>query len=181
MKLGRNVVLTSFKKQLIQLAEDSDRRFHLEIRKRIGKRATPLYEEKIKQLIVHTPDRLTRIYELWNTKKSSGDLSRIAGFILAYVYNPKDFLSCDDYGLFGYLDDAYLVILVYEQVLWGAQIQGIKIKESEHELLESIGDVRALVKVLIPKEAQQIESMLEELIQGRDEQYLSSFGAPSKK
>jgi len=42
---------------------------------------------------------------------------QLQGFLLTYLYHPTDFLPESNWGLFGYLDDAYLVGRIYLDTL----------------------------------------------------------------
>ncbi|MCA9395551.1 MAG: DUF1232 domain-containing protein [Candidatus Omnitrophica bacterium] len=173
-------MLSAFEAQLKNLAEEKWYQFHCEIRNRVGKRATPVFENKLKNLIVETPKRLNSIYRHWNQIKNGDETRHLGGFILAYLYNPTDFLSSEDYGLFGYLDDAYLVALAYERVLWEAHVCGNPLTEEEEDYLVNMKETRKLVRTIIPAESKQIEQMLQELIGGKKGRYLSSFRLSSE-
>lgn len=174
-------MLTAFEKQLKQLAIDPYDHFHAEIRKRIGKKLTDDFEQKLKNLIVNTPQHMESIYKYWNHHKTQKRIKKIGSFALSYLYNPKDYLSCDEYGLFGYLDDAYFVALVYERVLWDAKINGSELTRYEDEFLQNAHITKKMVQTVIPEEAAKIESMFDELLTGKSNKYYDSFVEQKKE
>jgi len=168
-------MLNSFKEQLKQLVIDPNDKFHLHLRKRVGKRATLLLEKRLKQIILLMPGVVARIYVLWERDKTPLQAKHLGGFLLAYMYHPKDFFPEQDYGLFGYLDDAYVAAAIYQEVLKDSAAAGIKIEAADEKLLKDLLTLKKAVKTVIPKEIEKIEKMIEEFKVGNQRTYLAMF------
>ena len=168
-------MLQEWKEQLRVLAASPDSQFHLNIRKRVGKKATLILEGKLKELILLMPNLVSRVYAFWTKQKSPSSVKKTAGFLLTYLYHPKDFLSEEEYGLFGYLDDAYLAALVYEKVLQEASGGSERIASIDQEFLEKVGSLKQTAKMVIPKEAEAINRMVEEILEGNQSAFVGLF------
>lgn len=149
-------MLKALKEELKRLSIDPADNFHGKIKKRVGKRATEVLEKRLKQIILLMPSLVNRIRAHWEEERGNVRIKKLGGFVLAYLYNPKDFLSKDEHGLFGYLDDAYLVVVVYEQVLRDTE----HITDEDRDFLELIAKSKKYVKAVIPDETQKIEDMV---------------------
>ncbi len=153
-------MLIALKEELKRLAADPKDPFHHKIRARVGKRATGMLEKRLKQTVLIMPSLITRIRIYWERKDSSASIKKLGGFLFAYLYNPQDFLSEEEHGLFGYLDDAYLVICIYEKVLEG----NLGIDGEDIEFLKVITKTKKYVESLIPAETKKIKEMVDEAI-----------------
>lgn len=157
-------MLAAFKEELKRLAIDPQDPFHQKVRDRIGKRATLVVEKRLKQLILIMPGLVRRIHAHWDQSSAGSEIKRLGGFLFIYLYQPKDFLPEDEHGLFGYLDDAYLVLIVYEKVLCAVANEGGGLGKEDEEYLKHIQSSKRYVKAVIAKEAKKIEAMVEKAI-----------------
>ena len=157
-------MLTAFKEELKRLAVDPLDPFHQRIRDRIGKRATLVVEKRLKQLILIMPGLVRSIRAQWEASKAGSEIKKLGGFMFIYLYQPKDFLPEDEHGLFGYLDDAYLVAIVYEKVVRAAEHAGAALGEDDEAYMKQIQTSKRYVKAVIPKETKKIEEMVEKAI-----------------
>lgn len=153
-------MLTALKEDLKRLAADPADPFHTHIRRRIGKRATGILEKRIKQLIFLMPGLISSMRNHWETEDCPQKVKKLGGFLFAYLYHPKDFIPEDEYGLFGYLDDAYLTAVVYEKAFADAALPTI----DQQDFLERISSIKKYVRALIPFEAAEIEKMVEDAV-----------------
>ena len=110
-------MIHAFKDSLKRLVADPNDLFHLHVRDRIGKKATDHFEGKVKEFILRMPSMVSRIDRLLALEKEDSVAHRLAQYLLIYLYDPIDFLPEKDNGLFGYLDDAYFVAIVYLLIL----------------------------------------------------------------
>ena len=156
-------MLHAFKEHLKSLAADSKDPFFLKVRQRIGKRATALLEKRLRQLVVITPDVVERVHELWRQFGKDLPARKVSGYLLTYLYHPKDFLDEDEHGLFGYLDDAYFAALVYEFVLARVQEAGNDLTAQDKRFLKEISNMKDAARLVIPNEAEKIEKMFKEI------------------
>jgi len=169
-------MLRAFKEHLKEMSKNPKDKFHLQVRKRVGKRATAILEKRLRLLILLMPDIVSRIYGLWRQQKAPSEVKKLGGFPLTYLYQTKDFLSAHERGLFGYLDDAYFTALVYEKVVEDLRQEAPSIMTSDDKKnYEKIKEFKRDAKIIIPKEALKIERMLEEIIKGEETVFASAF------
>ena len=168
-------MLTALKEQLKTLVSDPADQFHLKIRKRVGKRATHILEKKLKQFILLMPILVSQIHQHWNRQKSKSEIKKLGGFLLAYLYHPQDFISEAEQGLFGYLDDAYLVAVVYEAVLKELIEAGEQLESEDEKLCDEVKDLQRAATIVIPKEAEAINQMVEEILEGKQSAFVGLF------
>ena len=168
-------MLTAVKEQLKTLASDPTDQFHHKIRRRVGKRATSILEKKLKQFILLMPILVSRIHQHWNRQKSKSEIKKLGGFLLAYLYHPQDFISEAEQGLFGYLDDAYLVAVVYEAVLKELTEAGNQLASEDEKLRDEVKDLQRAATIVIPKEAEKINRMVEEILEGNRHTFVGLF------
>ncbi|HOY10533.1 MAG TPA: hypothetical protein PLB05_10750 [Candidatus Omnitrophota bacterium] len=168
-------MLRALKKQLKVLALDEDNKFHEALRKRVGKRATELFENRTKQLILLMPDVVERIhYYYGHMQKDDSRTKKLGGYLLTYLYHPKDLIG-DEWGLLGYLDDAYFAAVVFEKIIKEVAKEDQLLVEPNKEFNESLRHLKVTVRSVIPKEAQKIDQMVEEIIKGEMETFTSMF------
>lgn len=153
-------MLAAFKEELKRLAVDPDDPFHKKISQRIGKRATQVVEERLKRLILVMPGIVKRIHVHWTESPAGSEIKKLGGFVFVYLYQPKDFLSEAEHGLFGYLDDAYLVAIVYEQVILVTGKRERSLEEVDKDYLKQIQASKRYIKAVIPQETKKIEDMV---------------------
>lgn len=169
-------MLKAMKEQLKSLAQDHDGTFHVNLRRKIGKRATQVLEKRLKQIIVLTPDLVARIYAYWEAEKAGTKTKKLGSYLLTYLYLPKDFISEEEWGLFGYLDDAYFVAKMYTTVIEEMKDSGIKIRAGDINLYDQVKMLQRDIRIVIPKEAKDIDQMINELSEGKKTVYYSLVG-----
>lgn len=160
-------MLQALKNQLTQLAADPRDPFAAKIRERVGARRALLYAKPLRDLILVMPQLITQIQVWCSESKIPSRMKRLHGFVLSYLYHPYDFIPDEGTGLFGYLDDAYLVASVYERTR--CQMDHAK-RPSLHNMeyiAEQIPAWQELARQFLPSETQRIEYMLDEFVEGR--------------
>ena len=100
-------MIRALKGQFKYLVREENKKFHQILRGRIGKKATPVLEDKLKRFIVLMPDMLSRIYYFRKHNASSPKTKELCGYLLMHLYHPNEHSAIDRYSLFGYMDDAY--------------------------------------------------------------------------
>ena len=168
-------MLRAMKEQLKTLAETDHQQFHANLRACVGKRATAVLEEKLKEIILLMPDLVSRIYVHWSKSDGKSEAKRIGGYLLTYLYTPEDFLSTKEWGLFGYLDDAYFVAKVFTQVIDEAQSSNIRVSGKDLKYYDQAKYLKKYVRGVIPKEAEKIDAMVSELKAGHSKLYEEIF------
>lgn len=168
-------MIAAFQEQLKRLAEEKKEDFHKDLRARVGKRATRVLEERLSKFILLMPHLINRIYSHWNRHKGVSNEKQLMGFVLSYLYHPKDFLDESHKHFFGYLDDAYLVAIVYEEVMSEFKKADIQIPKTDQSLLEEILSLKKYVKGVLPLESKKIEKMVAELMQEQTQRFDELF------
>lgn len=169
-------MLKGLDERLKRLSKDPDDDFHHQIRSRIGKKATRLFEQRLKNLIGLMPQLLSKGFAYCNRKEVPAELKRAIGFTLTYLYHPKDFLPEDHGKLFGYLDDAYCVGLVYERVLRALQKARVELAVSDEDFLKQFALMKRCVKAVIPEESKAIAEMTAGVFKGNYQSFQAVFG-----
>lgn len=155
-------MIGEFQANLKRLLADPDDLFHHHVRARIGKKATDNFEGKVKEFILQMPSLVSRIDRMILLEKEGSAAHRLAKYLLIYLYDPLDFLPEKDSGLFGYLDDAYFVAIVYLLVLEKIDLS-LRIKEDE-KTKEWIFLHLEPVRYLIPDESRKIDKTVSDIL-----------------
>ena len=168
-------MLKAFKNQLKQMSMDPADSFAELLRRRVGASKVSQHEQPLRNMILVMPDMLAQIKAWIEEPGMSADLRRLQGFVLTYLYHPKDILPEDSNGLFGYIDDAFLVSLAFQRTL--AERRGLGYDSSlERELAGQLPDWLKHAREVIPREAEQVVLMFNELITGKTRLYEEVMG-----
>ena len=168
-------MLKAMKEQLKYLAEHDEKNFHVQLRTRVGKKATVILEDRLKAIILLMPDLVGRIYFYWSKSSLNAKSKKLGGYLLTYLYTPEDFLSAKEWGLFGYLDDAYFVAKIYTQVIDDINQEGGKISGIDLKYYEDAKFLKKYVRGVIPKESKKIDDMILQLNEGNQKIYSEIF------
>lgn len=159
-------MLKALDERLKRLSKDPNDDFHYQIRCRIGKKATHLFEQRLKNLICLTPQLLSRGLAYCNRGEVPAEIKKSIGFALTYLYHPKDFLPEDNEKLFGYLDDAYCIALIYEKVLKALRKARVRVTAADEDFLRQFILTKRSIKAVIPEEGKAISEMITNLFKG---------------
>jgi len=168
-------MLRAIEERLKRLAAEENNDFHDQIRRRVGKRATQLLEQRLRNLIHLMPKLLTQSLVHCNRKEIPSSLKREIGFLLAYLYQPHDFLPEDNQRLFGYLDDAYCVAIVYDKILRHLRKSGVPLSANDEQFAAQFTLMKRGVKAVIPQEARKISEMLAGISKSDNELFYTAF------
>ena len=168
-------MLRAMKEQLKILAQDEDKKFHNILRERIGKKATELLENRLKQLIILIPDLVERVYYYYgHLQTNNSKTKKLGGYLLTYLYHPEDLIS-DEWGLFGYLDDAYFGAAVFEEIIHEVSVEDQLLIEPDKKFNESLKLLKASARSVIPEEASKIDNMIQNIVKGEEAGFLNLF------
>jgi len=142
----------------------------------VGKKATAALEDRLREIILLMPDLVSRIYFYWNRSKVNTKSKKLGGYLLTYLYTPEDFLSAKEWGLFGYLDDAYFVAKIYTQVIDDAIEEKQKVAGMDMKYYEEAKFLKKYVRGVIPKESKKIDDMVSQLCEDNQKIYSEIFG-----
>jgi len=168
-------MLKALKEQLKTLSEADTQNFHVNLRGRVGKKATAVLEDRLKEIIVLMPDLVSRIYMYWDKSEQRSDVKKMGGYLLTYLYTPDDFLSTKEWGLFGYLDDAYFVAKMYTQVIDEVKVSGGKIAGIDLKYYDQAKYLKKYVRGVIPEVTKKIDAMIMQLKEGESKIYEEMF------
>lgn len=148
--------------------------FRVQLRRRIGKRATLILEQRLRNIILLMPKLLAESYKHCNRREVSPDLKKLVSFTLTYFYHPMDILPDEKGKLFGYLDDAFFVALAYEAMLKTLSASGRNLTRFDHEFLRSFRPLKRVIRNVIPEESERILEIFNELLNGEHGAFMAA-------
>ena len=164
-------MLKALRNQLQAMAKDPNDPFTAFIRKRVGVREALRFEGPARKMILAMPSMIAQI-RAWSDESSQPlEIKKMQSFALAYLYNPTDFLPEKTTGLFGYLDDAYLVASVFQKTIEVVPLAGLRPMEEDVLLKRSVAEWLDLTRELIPDESSQIDQILVRASDSRSTRY----------
>lgn len=156
-------MLKAFKSQLRQLSLDPRDPFTAIVRRIAGPRSAARFEQSLRQMVLAMPDMIYQI-ERWSEEPAQPPtIKKLHSFALRYLYHPTDFLSEDNLGFFGYVDDAYLVASVYQRTMDDRDWVGLKPFIEHPDIAKNVTGWIDAARLLIPKETTRMDHMLDEL------------------
>jgi uncharacterized membrane protein YkvA (DUF1232 family) len=165
------IMLEQLQSRLNALAGDPSDPFTGSIRALVGPRDAVLYERPMRELILAMP-AMTRQIRAWITgARFQSGIARLHGFAMSYLYSPEDLLPETRLGLFGYLDDAYLVARVYHRTLLEADCLAGGCLPADAPKPGTVNDWLLLAKRLLPRETAALDKMLDEVFMSRAGNY----------
>ncbi len=174
-------MLNALKQQLVHLSQEDDGRFLSALKKRVGTSQAKLHVEPLKNFILVMPEMISQI-SVWSEEdRVPAEVRRLHGYVLTYLYHPVDFLHDEGYGLFGYLDDAYVVGSAYQATI--SQIPKEKRKHLPHhkDLAEQLENWLSQVRSVLPKETVHINKMMSDLLKGEEGSFQNIFSKNTQK
>ncbi len=163
--------------QLKNLAENNDAVFREAIKKRLNGITTDEQIGAVKEFIFLLPPTLKVLTGYWSDKATPHEIKNLSGLIIDYILQPNDFISEDGNGLFGYMDDAYLVVSAF------IRIQDLYLRDwqnkspEEIDLTQRARRLMATPKIIIPDESSRIDEIIDMCINGKIEsleEYISA-------
>jgi len=162
-------MLKALQDHLRGLANDKSGRLKKEIEARWGDEVTEDQIHAIKEFIFLMPPCLKVLSQYWNDRKTPAKIKSLAGLIITYVFHPHDLISDEEHGLFGYIDDAYLVVASL------LRIQDMYIRdwadksELERDLIERAGSLINAPRLVIPDDIAKIDNSITKCLDGKIE------------
>ncbi len=175
LKKGGRTMLKALDERLKRLSKDPNDDFHSRVRARIGKKATRLFEQRLKNLICLMPQLLFRGLEHCRRDEIPAEIKRSIGFALTYLYHPDDFLPEKNNEFFGYLDDAYCIALVYEKVLKTLRKARLKLSPADEDFLKQFSLMKKSIRIVIPDEGKAIGEMVGGMFKGDHSSFHAIF------
>lgn len=160
-------MLRALGEQLRLMAADPGNNFASTIRRLAGPREAARCGQPLRRMILSLPDMAAQLRRWSDRSGLSARAIRMQRFALDYLYDPIDFLSTSDSGLFRYLDDAYLIARIYQLTLMDCDASGVKNRGKDRALTKSVADWIAAARRLLPNETARIDELLDEVARGR--------------
>ncbi len=161
-------MLKALANELRNLADTAGDQFEEAIRIRLDSKTTEEQVSKLKEFIFLLPPVLKQLSGYWNEKSTPTKAKEMSRLIITYILEPDDFLPERKAGLFGYLDDAYVVVSAF------LRIQDLCLRDwqdkadEERELAERARDLMVAPKIVIPDEVAKIDKMLDSFMSGEN-------------
>lgn len=159
-------MLIAFKQQLKQLAKNQNEFFE-HVQARVGHEKAGRYVEPLKNLVLVMPEMIAQVQSWSNDSRIPSMEKKLHGFMLTYLYHPVDFLPESGKGLFGYLDDAYLVGSIYSRTMRLMDHDTRRTLPNLGPLVTYVEEWLTSARDVIPAECQKIDGLLDELVHGR--------------
>jgi uncharacterized membrane protein YkvA (DUF1232 family) len=159
-------MLSALDHQLRTLAQDSYNQFREEVSERENGKPTEEQLSALKEFIFLLPATLKQLSLYWNRKDTPPDAKRVSGFIITYIYEPNDFLPQARHGLFGYLDDAYLVVQAYLKIQDQFLRDWHRKSQEELALIERARQLIVAPQLIIPDVTVKIDRLVDSLMKG---------------
>ena len=159
-------MLRALKQHLVRLSEEQKDRFQAIITKKVGARQAKVLAGLLKNFILVLPEMIAQV-RVWSDEQDlPKQIHYLNGNLLTYLYHPADFLHDEGYGLFGYLDDAYLVGSIYYTTLQAIGPEKRRLQPNQADISAQIEAWLEATRRVIPKETAMIEKMKRDLSSG---------------
>lgn len=164
-------MLRAFKSQLLELANHKEDSISKRISQCLAKADCKKEAEQVRNFILVIPEMIQQIRAWTEEDKLQASIKRLHGYTLTYLYHPHDFLPEEPYGLFGYLDDAYLVGKVYAYTLLQSEPSKLRFISDQTNFSKVIGSWLDLTRKILPNETQQIDDLFHKLTLGDESSF----------
>ena len=159
-------MVQKFKNKLIHLAVENNDLFIEKIQERIPSEEGIATAISLQRFVLTMPDLIIQIRRWMKEPACPSQIKRLSGFLLTYIYHPSDFIPEKRFGLFGYLDDAYLTGKIYIQTMNFTDYNTRHFLPNMKNLATDIPNWIKTTRRVLPKETGKIDRMLKELLEG---------------
>lgn len=154
-------MLISFRKKLMVLADDPRDDFRKRMIQQVGPVEAVRFEAPLRKMILAMPDMLAQL-SLWSRELGMPQpLRRAQMLALAYIYSPDDLLPDESNGLYGYLDDAYVVASTYSRTLQEVGPAGLRPMTDNVPLALLVPDWVRLTRECLPEMTERADALLD--------------------
>jgi uncharacterized membrane protein YkvA (DUF1232 family) len=156
-------MLKAFKAQLVSLAECSDQSLEKRFLKAACYPEATAHAKDLKNFILSLPELLQQTRIWFESDATPRKFKAVYGYLLTYVYHSLDFLPEEDFGFWGYLDDAYLAGLVYYQTI---QYHVDSPKRFDAGFTEQVEQWLTKTRKVIPNHTAKLDALYERMMAG---------------
>ncbi len=170
-------MLKALSNKLKELAKNTYDDFRATLKKRMNGKVTEEQISALKEFIFLLPPTLKILSSYWDDSKTPPDIKKLSSLLIAYIIRRDDLLSDEKLGLFGYLDDSYIVVSAF------LKIQEMYLRDwqekspEERELADRARKLIVAPRIVIPEETTGIDEVMELYVRGHItsfEDYLTS-------
>lgn len=154
-------MLNAFREKLTRLANDPQDPFRRRVMERVGPLEAPRLEAPLRGMILAMPDMLGQIAAWSKELGMPQPLKRAQVLALAYIVNPEDLLPEGDAGLYGYLDDAYIVAATYYRTMQEVGPAGLRPLTDNVSLALGVPEWVEIFRRHWPELAERIDGLLD--------------------
>lgn len=170
-------MLKAFYQQLRHMANNTEDRFHEHVQQRVGEGATPELEKDLKEAILMMPNITSSISVLWGHLPADSKIKALGSYFMRYMFSAKDFIPEDEaHGLFGYIDDAYFALVVYELLVEELIRVKAPLSKEDLSLKDKASRHSAQIKSVIAPEASEIQQIIGEVLDGEEKTFVELLG-----
>ncbi|UCE65675.1 MAG: hypothetical protein JSU85_12550 [Candidatus Zixiibacteriota bacterium] len=170
-------MIKALSSQLKELAKSDEENFRAAVKNRLDGKTTEEQISALKEFIFLLPPTLKILNSYWDDPRTPQEVKKLSGILIAYIIRRDDLLSDEHLGLFGYLDDSYIVVSAFlkiqEMILRDWQDKS----PEEIELTERARKLIVAPRIVIPDETTGIDEVMELYVRGHItsfEDYLTS-------
>lgn len=150
--------------KLKSMANDPNDPFTGVIRKMVGPREAVFFEDPLRRMILAMPAIIAQIKVWVSGDMSQGPLGSIHRCLLSYLDNADDIVPDKSAGLFGYVDDAYLVSAAFDRTMHETDWAGLKPYLEQPSWAREVPSWLEITRKLLPEETAKIDRMLDQWI-----------------
>jgi uncharacterized membrane protein YkvA (DUF1232 family) len=154
-------MIKALSNKLKELSKTRDADFQAAVRERLNGKVTDEQIGALKEFIFLLPPTLKVLNSYWDDGKIPAEVKRLGSLLTSYIIRRDDLISDEDLGLFGYLDDSYLVVSAF------LKIQDLYLRDwqdkspEEIELTHRARNLITAPRIVIPEEAGSIDEVIE--------------------
>ena len=164
-------MINALSNKLKELGRTENGEFKAILKQRLNGKVTDEQAGAIKEFIFLMPPVMKILISYWKDSKVPGEVKRLGGLLNAYVVRRDDLISDEKLGLFGYLDDSYIVVSAFLKIQDKFLRDWQDKSKEEIELTERARRLINAPRIVIPEEAGKIDEVIELFERGQ----ISSF------
>jgi uncharacterized membrane protein YkvA (DUF1232 family) len=164
-------MLNALENQLRYLAQNNFDKFRDEVKEHAGGHITDEQISALKEFIFLLPITLRQLSIYWNRKDTPPKAKKVSGFIITYIYQPKDLLPEEKHGLFGYIDDAFLVVQSYLKIHDHFLKDWHQMPPEDLELTKRARKLIVVPQMFIPEITAKIDKLIDSVVSGDHKEF----------
>ncbi len=169
-------MLNAFKSQLRALWVENKAEFTGRVKQRSRDKGAAKRTRQLRDFVLVLPEMIEQVRSWTDEPETPSPIKRLHGFMLTYLYHPTDFIADDPDGLFGYLDDAYLVGSIYFRTMSQRDHGTIRYLPNTQDISRQMPLWLKTTRHVLPEETGKIDQMIDELCGGNDASFQRMMG-----